>query len=224
MLFTKATLDGLADGSVTATYRRWTVVRPKVGSRFTTRIGMVEVRGITAVDPTELTEADARAAGFRDLTSLRRWLDRSPRTPRGRRDARPPSPPSPSPPSSPAATDEPSPTEGELYRIDLALAGPDPRVALRADDDLDPDALAALRKKLDRMDAAAEGGPWTRSVLRQIAAQPGVVSTVLAEEAGEERFYYKSRVRRLKALGLTESLQVGYRLSPRGQTFLAAEN
>ena len=42
-----------------------------------------------------------------------------------------------------------------------------------------------------------------------------------ADEAGEERFYYKSRVRRLKALGLTESLAVGYRLSPRGQAFLA---
>ena len=43
MLFTAATLDGLVDGSVTATYRRWTTVRPKVGSRFTTRAGMVEV-------------------------------------------------------------------------------------------------------------------------------------------------------------------------------------
>ena len=50
MLFTAATLDGLADGSVTTTYRRWTTVRPKVGSRFTTRAGMVEVTGITAVD------------------------------------------------------------------------------------------------------------------------------------------------------------------------------
>ena len=208
MLFTKATLDGLAEGSVTATYRRWTVVRPKVGSRFTTRIGVVEVCGITAVDAAELTEADARAAGFAGLKALLRWLDRAPRTPRA---------------PAAAATERIEQAEGQLYRIDLALAGPDPRVALRADDHLDPAAISALRTKLDRMDAAAEGGPWTRSVLRQIAAQPGIVSTVLADEAGEERFYYKSRVRRLKALGLTESLQVGYRLSPRGQAFLAAE-
>ena len=217
MLFTKATLDGLADGSVTATYRRWTVVRPKVGSRFTTRIGMVEVRGITPVDPADLTDHDAQAAGFADLTALRRWLDRASRGPRDTRGPARLAQPSSTKPSS----SERSETEGRLYRIDLTLAGPDPRVALRADDDLGPAALATLRKKLDRMDAAAETGPWTRAVLRQIAAQPGVVSTVLADEAGEERFYYKSRVRRLKALGLTESLAVGYRLSPRGQAFLA---
>lgn len=222
MLFTKATLDGLAGGSVTATYRRWTVVRPRVGSRFTTRIGMVEVRGITPVDADGLTEADARAAGFADLKALRRWLDRVPRGPRDTRTTAGAA--AVSELSQPADRQaEPSATEGQLYRIDLALAGPDPRVALRADDDLDPATLATLRKKLDRMDAAAEDGPWTRSVLRQIAAQPGVVSTVLADEAGEERFYYKSRVRRLKALGLTESLTVGYRLSPRGHAFLAAE-
>jgi hypothetical protein len=49
-----------------------------------------------------------------------------------------------------------------------------------------------------------------------------VVSTELAAEAGQDRAYYKLRVRRLKALGLTESLEVGYRLSPRGRAFLAA--
>lgn len=232
MLFTKTTLDGLVDGSVTATYRRWTVVRPKVGSRFTTRIGVIQVQGITAVDAETLTEADARSAGFADLNALRRWLDRAPRGPRDTRvparqtvTSEPDSTESgqPGPSSTETSRTRTGQPEGQLYRIDLALAGPDPRVALRADDDLDPAALAALRTKLDRMDAAAERGPWTRAVLRQIAAQPGIVSTVLADDAGEERFYYKSRVRRLKALGLTESLQVGYRLSPRGQAFLAAE-
>jgi hypothetical protein len=72
MLFTAATLDGLADGSVSATYRRWTTVRPRIGSRFTTRIGVVEVTGITAVDPAALGDADAAAAGFADLTALQR--------------------------------------------------------------------------------------------------------------------------------------------------------
>ena len=200
MLFTAATLHGLVDGSVTATYRRWTTVRPKVGSRFTTRAGMVEVTGITAVDPQELGDDDAVAAGFVDLSALLRWLERSARGPRDTRRA----------------------GEGVLYRIDLALVGPDPRVALRADDALDEAALGELGRRLDRMDAAAET-PWTRSVLRQIADQPGVVSTVLAEAAGQERLSYKTRVRRLKALGLTESLEVGYRLSLRGRAFLAAD-
>ncbi len=200
MLFTAATLDGLVDGSVTATYRRWVTVRPKVGSRFTTRAGMVEVTGITAVAPEQLTDVDAVAAGFADRASLLRWLERSARGPRDTRRG----------------------GEGELYRIDLALAGPDPRVALRADDTLDEATLVDLGRRLDRMDRAA-AEPWTRSVLHQIADHPGVVSTVLAEEAGQERLSYKTRVRRLKALGLTESLEVGYRLSPRGRAFLAAD-
>ena len=64
--------------------------------------------------------------------------------------------------------------------------------------------------------------PWTHSTLRQIQRLPGVVSTELAAEAGQDRPTYKLRVRRLKALGLTESLERGYRLSPRGQGYLAA--
>ena len=200
MLFTAATLDGLVAGSVTATYRRWTAVRPRVGSRFTTRVGVVEVTGISAVAPDDITAADALAAGFAERTELLRWIDRSTRGPRDTRRA----------------------GEGTLYRIDLTLIGPDPRVALRAQAELDDAARDELRRRLDRMDAAAEE-PWTRAVLRQIADQPGVVSTLLADQAGQERFRFKTRVRRLKALGLTESLQVGYRLSPRGRAFLAAE-
>jgi hypothetical protein len=71
------------------------------------------------------------------------------------------------------------------------------------------------------MDRAA-ARPWTRQVLEQIRRQPAVVSTVLAAERGEERRVYKLRVRRLKALGLTESLNEGYRLSPRGAAYLDA--
>ena len=69
------------------------------------------------------------------------------------------------------------------------------------------------------MDRAAEQ-PWTHSTLRQIQQLSGVVSTELAAEAGLERRAYKMRVRRLKALGLTESLERGYRLSPRGHAYL----
>jgi len=110
---------------------------------------------------------------------------------------------------------------GDLYRIGIALAGPDPRIELRRTDNLDPADIATLNAKLDRMDHAAEQ-PWTRSTLRQISRLPGVVSTELAAEVGQERRPYKLRVRRLKALGLTESLERGYRLSPRGQAYLAA--
>ncbi len=71
------------------------------------------------------------------------------------------------------------------------------------------------------MDRAADE-PWTWRTLAQIRDHPGVVSTELAAEVGEERAYFKLRVRRLKALGLTESLEIGYLLSPRGEALLAA--
>ena len=47
------------------------------------------------------------------------------------------------------------------------------------------------------------------------------MSTELAAMMGVDRPRFKQRVRRLKALGLTESLEVGYRLSPRGEAVLA---
>lgn len=111
--------------------------------------------------------------------------------------------------------------EGELYRVGLRLAGPDPRVALREDDDLDDAAVDGLRARLARMDRAAPE-PWTRAYLELIEARPAVVARTLAEGLGMERDPFKIRVRRLKELGFTESLDVGYRLSPRGRAYLAA--
>ncbi|CAN5854161.1 hypothetical protein BH23ACT4_BH23ACT4_13850 [soil metagenome] len=45
-------------------------------------------------------------------------------------------------------------------------------------------------------------------------------STRLAEEIGEPGLLFKQKVRRLKELGLTESLSIGYRLSSRGSELL----
>ena len=54
-------------------------------------------------------------------------------------------------------------------------------------------------------------------MLELIAAHPGVRAPDLAARLGRETLAFKIDVRKLKALGLTESLEVGYRLSPRGQ-------
>ncbi len=58
-------------------------------------------------------------------------------------------------------------------------------------------------------------------MLRLIGDRPGVRAGDLAAELGRERLAFKADVRKLKALGLTESLEVGYRLSPRGRAYLA---
>ena len=113
--------------------------------------------------------------------------------------------------------------EGTLYRVTFHLAGPDPRIALRERAELAPEELADLRARLARLDRSNPRGPWTDATLRTIAARPGVRAADLAEEAGVERLRWKADVRKLKALGLTESLEVGYRLSPRGEAYLSAQ-
>ena len=53
--------------------------------------------------------------------------------------------------------------------------------------------------------------------LEIIAANPGKRAPELAESVGMEAKRFKGNVRKLKELGLTESLKVGYRMSPRGE-------
>ena len=114
----------------------------------------------------------------------------------------------------------PSP-DSRVWRVGLRYVGIDDRIGRRLDDRLTNDDIAALRTRLDQLDRSA-GGPWTRTTLRLIEKYPGVVSTALARHTGLERPAFKLNVRKLKEMGLTESLDTGYRLSPRGEALLRA--
>ena len=105
--------------------------------------------------------------------------------------------------------------DGDLYRIELHLEGPDPRLALR-EMVATGDDLTALRAKVERL-------PWGMDYLRVIRDNPAVRAEELAASFGVEKRVFKPRVRRLKELGLTISLSPGYRLSPRGEAFLNDE-
>ena len=109
---------------------------------------------------------------------------------------------------------------GEIHRIELRYAGADPRVELRAKADLSEDELGEIARRLERLDEASRHGPWTTVVLELIARRPEVRAEELAAELGREKLPFKRDVRKLKELGLTESLSPGYRLSPRGKTVL----
>ena len=109
---------------------------------------------------------------------------------------------------------------GRIYRMRVRFAGADPRIALRSDADLPDAELATLRTRLDRLDRASNHGAWTRDVLELIAANPGRRAPDLAVIREMSTQPFKTDVRKLKELGLTESLEIGYRISPRGQTFL----
>ena len=82
--------------------------------------------------------------------------------------------------------------------------------------------LAKVARRLDAMDRRARNGAWTRETLRLIRARPGVRAADLARDLGRARDEFKRDVRKLKGLGLTLSLEIGYRLTPWGAALLSA--
>jgi hypothetical protein len=181
------TLDAIGRGEVTVAFRRWKRPTVRLGGTLVTRVGVLAIDALDPIAPSEITVADAAAAGHASPEAVMAAIgDRT----------------------------------GQLYRVRFHVAGPDPRLALREHDELTSDDVATLTKRLGRLDARPTG-PWTGRFLQLIADQPGVRAGDLADEVGMERLAFKADIRKLKALGLTESLEVGYRLSPRGRAWLA---
>ena len=91
------------------------------------------------------------------------------------------------------------------------------RGELRGRDALTDDELAELERRLARLDVASRHGAWTLAVLRLIRDRPEVRAGDLARRREVRRSWRSSSdVRKLKELGLTESLEIGYRLSACG--------
>ncbi len=112
--------------------------------------------------------------------------------------------------------------KGRVYRIRLRAVGPDPRKALARRSRLGAAELVGIRERLERMDSRSRSGAWTRRTLELIDANPGTRAGDLAASMGMEQRPFKVNVRKLKELGLTQSLEVGYRLSARGRALLRA--
>ena len=108
----------------------------------------------------------------------------------------------------------------DIYRIGVHWVGEDPRKALRADDKLSKQELEEILEKLRKLDQGSQRGNWTQLYLQMIHDQPNTHAQILAESIGLSIPTFKPWVRKLKALGLTESLRPGYRLSPRGEKVL----
>jgi hypothetical protein len=191
VLFTMDAHAGLADGTITLTFRRWKRAQAKVGGR--SRVpGTGIVLAIDAVDVmpvTGITDAEARRTGAVDRAALLARLGDLP-------------------------------ADATVWRIAFHRVADDEGPGLAGQAELSADDLAELDRRLARLDAASTHGRWTGRVLQLIADHPAVVSTKLAEAAGRDRPAFKLDVRKLKKLGLTESLERGYRLSPRGRAYL----
>lgn len=113
--------------------------------------------------------------------------------------------------------------EGKVYRIQLGGLREDPRVALRQSASLSEKDRDDIVRRLGRLDQHSSH-PWTRQTLDLIRSRPAVRAGDLCRLVGLELHPFKTNVRKLKTLGLTESLEVGYRLSPRGVAFMRGES
>lgn len=110
-----------------------------------------------------------------------------------------------------------------IFRVGLRHAGVDPRETLR-DAIPDPAEIGEIGAGLDRLDSASPIGAWTRATMRLIDLNPEVRAPELADRVGRPTAEFKRDVRKLKERGLTESLAIGYRLSPRGEAVLDHED
>jgi hypothetical protein len=171
---------------VSLAFRRWRRPTVKPGGTLLTAAGLLHIGDIEIVTQADISNTDARRAGYESRVALLAELNER--------------------------------KEGEIYRIEFGPLEPDPRVALR-EQRADTSELQALIVRLDRLDARSDAA-WTRRVLEIIEAHPAVRAGDLCAMVGQEKLPFKLNVRKLKALGLTESLEVGYRLSPRGMALL----
>ena len=199
MLISKPIAEAIRAGTVTQAFRRWDEPRVKVGSTQLTPAGLIRFDAVSRVrDPTRLTERDARRCGVKDLATLQKFLAPTTRKPSARGGK----------------------GGDKVYRIRLSWVGEDPRISLR-NSLPDESELAEIGVRLARLDAARPtGGPWTRQILEWIRDNPRVVSKELAALLDRDLLPMKVDIRKLKALGLTISHDVGYELSPRGAAYL----
>lgn len=191
-LFQKRFHAGLLAGKITLSFRLWPQARVKPGGRYRVHpIGVVEVDALERIRLGDLCEEDAQAAGFVSRAELVEYLRP---VAKGKLTAR-----------------------TELFRVRLHHGGDGDRVPGALDDSLSDEQVADLKARLRRLDGDA---PWTRRTLKLIQANPRVAASKLAKKLKRQTAPFKAEVVKLKKLGLTQSFEVGYEVSPRGRAFL----
>ena len=200
MLIPIKALEQIREGQIDLQFRRWQKPTVKTGGRLRSALGELRIGAVDVVEPDAISDADAVRAGFVSADDLRADLFRERKGVARARTAKP--------------------TESSLvYRVEVSYIGEDSRIALR-NAPMSEDDLAAIVDKVHKIDARTARGPWVQRTLELIETWPERRAPELAEMEGLETLVFKTNVRKLKELGLTESLRVGYRLSPRGERVL----
>ena len=189
MLIKDDIIEKIKSGEITTLFRRWSRPGAKAGGSQMTQGGVIGIDTVEVVEPHDITDLDARDAGYASVGDLLEHLN---------------------------YRDDP------IYKIRVYFKGEDPRIALRENAELAESELNEIIEKLKKLDAGSKRGPWTQEYLQLIQDMPATYSGLLADTLGLSIPEFKPWVRKLKALGLTESLSPGYKLSPRGEKVLDA--
>lgn len=75
MLLKRELLEDIKAGKVDLVFRRWNRPTVKAGGTLKTKVGLLAIKSVTDMSPEDVTDADARRAGFADVAAFRRWLD-----------------------------------------------------------------------------------------------------------------------------------------------------
>ena len=108
---------------------------------------------------------------------------------------------------------------GDLYRVDFKFIGHQADQEIYRGGILDDDDFTKLSDALAKKDKNS-GFDWTHATLMAIHDYPGVGSIKLCQHLQRDQAALKKDVRKLKAQGLTVSLETGYKLSERGKDYL----
>jgi hypothetical protein len=192
LLFKKAFHAGLTSGSITLTFRRWDKPHVRAGGRY--RCHPIGVLEVDSITRVRIDAITEADALLAGFATRTTLVDY-------------------------LAELGPLAASDEIFRVALHHGGDGDRVELALEAGLTAADVAAIKAKLARMDATK---PWTKRTLAIIDAQPRIAASKLAAKLKRETLPFKTDVRKLKKLGLTQSFEVGYEISPRGRAYLDA--
>ncbi|HEY7269325.1 MAG TPA: ASCH domain-containing protein [Dehalococcoidia bacterium] len=190
--FRREDRERVARGEITVTFRLWRSAHVKAGKAYPTGFGTVEVEDVRVIPAALVGTDDVPPSGCESVEAI--WALAGEHT---------------------QTTVTP---DTLLHRVQFRFLG-DVAPTFSAPAEMSPEAIAA---RLARMDARSARGAWTLRTLRLIESGPGVPARLLAADMGYETLEFKANVRKLKALGLTISHEVGYEVSELGRRYLTS--
>lgn len=190
LLFKKVFWEGLTSGAITLTFRRWQKAKVRTGGRY--RCHPIGVLEVDEVTTVVVSSITADDAKRAGFASRDELLGYL----------------------CELGPVEPTTT---VYRVQLRYGGDGDRVGNALEDQLSADDVKEIRNVLARFDKAST---WTMRTLMLITRKPRTRAAELAATIGQDTLSFKANVVKLKKLGLTQSFEVGYEITPRGLAYL----